>query len=58
MRDMAGQCDDRRARSHRNAQAAWAAYQADGLHLTAEEADTWLKKLEAGEDAKPPECHD
>jgi predicted transcriptional regulator len=37
--------------------AAWAAYQADGLHVTADEADTWLKKLEAGEDVEPPECH-
>jgi hypothetical protein len=25
--------------------------------VTAEEADAWLAKLEAGEDAKPPECH-
>ena len=41
----------------RDARAAWAAYQADGLHLTAKEADAWLKKLEAGEDAEPPECH-
>jgi len=55
---MPGQSEDRRAQLRREVQAAWAAYQADGLHLTAEEVDTWLKKLAAGEDAKPPECHD
>ena len=49
---------EKRDQLRRDARAAWAAYQADGLHLPAEEADTWLKKLEAGEDAKPPECHD
>ena len=38
-------------------QAAWADYQANGLHLTGEEADAWLTKLEAGEDCTPPECH-
>lgn len=37
--------------------AAWNHYQSTGLHVTAEEADTWLAKLEAGEDAKAPECH-
>jgi len=37
--------------------AAWNHYQATGLHLTAEEADAWLAKLEAGEDAEAPECH-
>jgi predicted transcriptional regulator len=37
--------------------AAWDDYQATGLHLTEEEADAWLTKLEAGEDAEAPECH-
>lgn len=36
---------------------AWDEYQATGLHLTQEEADAWLAKLEAGQDAEPPECH-
>jgi predicted transcriptional regulator len=36
---------------------AWAHYQATGLHLTAKEADAWLAKLEAGEEAECPECH-
>lgn len=32
-------------------------YHATGLHLTAEEADAWLARLEAGEDVDPPPCH-
>jgi predicted transcriptional regulator len=36
---------------------AWNEYQATGRHLTAKEADSWLAKLEAGEDVEPPECH-
>lgn len=36
---------------------AWDEYQQTGVHLTLEEADAWLAKLEAGEDAEPPECH-
>ena len=36
---------------------AWNEFQATGLHVTFEEADTWLAKLEAGEDVNPPECH-
>jgi predicted transcriptional regulator len=40
-----------------SALAAWADYQATGLHVTEEEADLWLAKLEAGEDAEAPECH-
>jgi predicted transcriptional regulator len=37
--------------------AAWNHYQTTGLHATAEEADAWLARLEAGEDAEAPECH-
>ena len=36
---------------------AWNEYQATGLHVTLEEADTWLAKLEAGQEVEPPECH-
>ena len=36
---------------------AWNHYQETGLHLTHQEVDTWLAKLEAGEDAPIPECH-
>lgn len=37
--------------------AAWAAYQGTGLHVTAQEADAWLARLEGGKDAGEPECH-
>jgi len=36
---------------------AWEEYQAKGLHVTFEEADVWLSKLEQGQDLEPPECH-
>ncbi|MBC7162511.1 MAG: transcriptional regulator [Immundisolibacter sp.] len=36
---------------------AWNEYQITGLHVTVEEADAWLAKLEAGQDIEPPECH-
>lgn len=32
-------------------------YQRTRLHLTVEEADAWLAKLEAGEYAELPKCH-
>ena len=37
---------------------AWQEYQATGKHVTHDEADAWLAKLEAGEEAAAPECHD
>lgn len=36
---------------------AWEEYQATGLHVTHDEADAWLAKLEVGQDAEPPACH-
>ncbi|MFA7667375.1 MAG: hypothetical protein WCY32_14800 [Burkholderiaceae bacterium] len=36
---------------------AWEDYGRTGLHLTLEEADAWLAKLQAGEDVEPPGCH-
>ncbi len=36
---------------------AWSEYQITGLHVTLEEADTWLAKLEDGQDVDPPKCH-
>ena len=36
---------------------AWNDYQSTGLHVTLEEADAWLGKLETGQDVEPPECH-
>ncbi len=42
----------------RGAIAAWDDYQSTGLHVTAAEADTWLARLEAGDEVAPPECHE
>ena len=36
---------------------AWNEYQATGLHVTPEEADAWLAKLEEGQSVEPPKCH-
>jgi predicted transcriptional regulator len=36
---------------------AWEEYQATGLHITHDEADVWLAKLEQGQDVEPPACH-
>jgi predicted transcriptional regulator len=36
---------------------AWEEYRSTGLHVTTEEADTWLAELEQGNDIEPPECH-
>jgi predicted transcriptional regulator len=49
--------EEQREQLRRDALAAWAHYQTTGLHATAEEADAWLAKLEAGQDAGTPECH-
>jgi predicted transcriptional regulator len=49
--------EEKRERLRQDALAAWAHYQATGLHATATEVDDWLAKLEAGEDSQPPKCH-
>ena len=49
--------EEQREQLRQDAMAAWNHYQTTGLHLTGEEADAWLAKLEAGEDAEAPECH-
>jgi predicted transcriptional regulator len=49
--------EEKREAFRQDALAAWNDYQETGLHATAEEADAWLAKLEAGEDAKAPSCH-
>ena len=36
---------------------SWEAFRANGLHVTADEADAWMVQLEQGDDVKPPECH-
>jgi predicted transcriptional regulator len=50
--------EEQRERLREDALAAWSHYQATGLHVTAEEADLWLSKLESGKKAVPPKCHD
>lgn len=49
--------EEKREAFKQDALRAWEEYQRTGLHLTLEEADAWLAKLEAGEDAEPPKCH-
>jgi predicted transcriptional regulator len=49
--------DELRKQFRQAALDAWVDYQATGLHVTAEEADTWLAKLEADPRASIPECH-
>ena len=49
--------EEKRELFRQDAIAAWKDYQATGQHATTEEADAWLAKLEAGEDAKAPQCH-
>ncbi|MCG3460590.1 CopG family ribbon-helix-helix protein [Xenorhabdus bovienii] len=49
--------EEKRESFKQDALRAWEAYQENGLHLTLEEADDWLAKLEAGDDTELPECH-
>mgnify|MGYP003638433547 FL=1 len=51
------QREEKRESFKQDALGAWEAYQQNGLHLTLEEADSWLEKLEAGEDVELPACH-
>jgi predicted transcriptional regulator len=50
--------EEKREQFRQDALGAWTHYQTTGLHATAEEADAWLAKLEAGKNATPPKCHD
>ncbi len=49
--------EEKREQLRLDALAAWAAYQATGLHVTGDEADSWLARLEHGDDVDAPECH-
>ena len=49
--------EEARERLREDALAAWADFERTGRHLTAAEADAWLQRLEAGEDAEPPLPH-
>lgn len=48
--------EEKREVFKQDALRAWEDYQRTGLHLTLEDADAWLAKLEAGEDADLPTC--
>jgi predicted transcriptional regulator len=48
--------EEKREQFRRDALAAWDHYQTTGLHVTAEEADAWLAKLESGKNSRPPKC--
>lgn len=49
--------EEQREQLRQEALAAWAEYQTTGQHVTAEEMDAWLARLEAGEEADPPTPH-
>ncbi|MDC9620653.1 CopG family ribbon-helix-helix protein [Xenorhabdus sp. XENO-7] len=49
--------EEKRESFKQDALRAWEAYQENGLHLTLEEADDWLAKLEAEDNTELPECH-
>ena len=48
--------EEKREQFRQDALGAWDHYQTTGLHVTAEEADAWLAKLEAGKATAPPKC--
>ena len=49
--------EEKRETFRQDAIHAWKEYQNTGLHVTADEADAWLAKLESGQEVEPPECH-
>lgn len=49
--------EEKREQFRQSAIAAWNDYQTTGLHVTADEADAWLAKLEADKTAEAPERH-
>lgn len=50
--------EEKREALRRDAIAAYEEYRQTGLHVTHNEADAWMKKLESGLDVEPPKCHD
>jgi len=47
--------DEVRAELNRDTVERWNEYEATGKYVSEEAADAWLARLEAGEDAEPPE---
>ena len=50
--------EEKREQFWQDTLAASEDFHTTGLHLTDEEVDDWIKKLEAGENAPLPECHE
>ena len=50
--------EDGRAGFLAEAEQSWQDYQADGLHLTGEEARAWLRSWGTLDEKAQPECHD
>jgi predicted transcriptional regulator len=50
--------EEKRESLKQDALRVWNELQANGLHVTHEEADAWMADLEAGKDAEPPKCHE
>jgi predicted transcriptional regulator len=46
-----------RTRLRNDALVAWTEYQATGRHVTRDEANAWLSRLEPGEDPAPQTPH-
>ncbi len=49
--------EEKRESFRQEALKAWHEYQTTGLHVTQQEAETWLAELEDGKDTEPPKCH-
>jgi len=49
--------EEKREQFRQDTLVAWDDYQRTGLHVTDEEMDDWMAKLEAGEGAAAPRCH-
>jgi predicted transcriptional regulator len=47
--------EEAREKFHQDAIDAWNDFKATGKYVSAERADAWLDRLEAGEDVDPPE---
>jgi predicted transcriptional regulator len=48
--------EEKREAFKQDALRAWSEYRATGQHVSEEDADAWLAKLESGEDADIPKC--
>lgn len=49
--------EDKREAFRQDTLKAWDEYRANGMHVTADEADAWMAQLEQGQDIEPPPCH-